>query len=1207
MKRGFAILVVVSVVFSLLESLRGAESVIISEFMASNLASVEDEDGAFSDWIELYNPGSEAVDLEGYFLTDDPAVLTKWRFPAVSIEPGRFLVVFASSKDRRDPDYELHTNFKLLSAGEFLALVAPDGESIVSSFENFPLQAADVSYGFAQDSRVLSFVRSGASAKVLVPTDGSLGNSWTDPDFTDSDWLGGTTGVGYERSSGYDSLIKLDLESRMYGANCTAYVRIAFTVDDPSAISALKLRMKYDDGFVAYLNGREIARRNAPASLSWNSTASALHDDSAAVVFESFDVYGAVDALRAGKNVLAIHGLNERLQSSDFLILPELDGVEAGTLDTSRALYLTSPTPGWANSSGYPKVSGFPVFSRESGLYDSPFDLTITTEAPGAVIRYVRGWSEPGESSSAYSGPISINGTVMIRARVFEPDAVPGPIVTRSYTVMDSNVRDFNSNLPLIILNTFGRGIGPDGYTGGYAEIFEPDETDGRTRLNGTRNFGGIVGLKQRGSSSAGFPKKMYGMETWDEHGNDEDYPLLGLPSESDWVLYAPYSDKSLMRNALAYGWSNDIDEYAPRTRFVEMFLNTGTGRLNYSHYVGVYLLVEKIKRGEDRVDIRKLVPSDDTEPDISGGYLLKIDRADPGDVGFRTARGTVIRYVSPKEERITPPQKSWIKNYMDGFEAALFGSDFRDPVSGYARWIDPDSWADHFLLTELCKNIDGYRLSTFFYKDRGGKLVMGPIWDYNLSLGNADYLHGWRTDLWYLYENNDPNGWGKWWRRLFQDVDFEQRFIDRWQNFRRSKLSLDRLLGRVDEYASLLAEAQVRNFEKWPILGQRVWPNWYIASTWQAELEWMKNWIRGRVAWIDGHYIDPPEFNRDGGAIESGFELTMTAPSGVIYYTLDGTDPRLPGGAVSPRASVYSVPIVLEENARVFARAKSGIKWSGFTAATFYVDLPQLVVSEIMFHPPDPPAESPYDDNDFEFLELLNRGGTSIDLTGVHFSSGIQFAFPEGMILRPGEYVVLVKNMEAFGSRYDTTGVLIAGEYGGFLENRGERIALSGPLEEPVYEVTYDDQWYPDTTDGRGHSLTCVDPWDPRNLWNEPESWKPSTHPLGSPGGPDSGDPALGGWQLQGDLNQDGALDISDAVGYLRMLFAGTSIDPPCEGDSLSEGGNLKLLDVNADETVDLGDAVYILAYLFSQGPEPEAGTSCIRIKGCPNTNCRQ
>jgi len=357
--------------------------------------------------------------------------------------------------------------------------------------------------------------------------------------------------------------------------------------------------------------------------------------------------------------------------------------------------------------------------------------------------------------------------------------------------------------------------------------------------------FTGSAALKVRGSSSLGFPKRSFNFEIRDETGDDLDVPLLGMPEESDWILYAPYTDKTLMRDVLAYEWSNAIGRYAPRTRFVELYMGGGGQRLTAADYLGVYVLEEKIKRNAERVDITELHPTDSTMPDVSGGYLLKVDRLDPGDSGFTTSGGVTIAYVDPKEEEITPTQAAWIQNYLNQFEAALASPSFRDPVTGYRKYIDLDSFVDHFLLVELTKNIDGYRLSTFFHKDRNGKLVMGPLWDYNLCLGNADYLQGWDPTGWYI----DALGGFPWWNRLRQDPDFVQRFIDRWGALRATLLAESRLFQTVNVKTTLLGESQVRNYQKWPILGTYVWPNWYIGQTYGDEIDFMRDWIGGFAA----------------------------------------------------------------------------------------------------------------------------------------------------------------------------------------------------------------------------------------------------------------------------------------------------------------------------------------------------------------------
>ena len=279
------------------ESQTHAPSLIISEFMAINgsKAPLEprellDEDGDSSDWIEIYNPTNAAINLEGWYLTDEANNLTRWRLPSVLIQPGQFKIVFASGKDRDDPDDELHTSFKLTGSTGFLALIKPDGETIEHAYE-YPQQFGNFSYGLSNSMANLAtettLIEESASATALIPTDDSLGLSWTEPSFDDSQWRSGSTGVGYD----YTGLVGLNV-SAMRNVNQTVYIRIPFIVENVSVIDELTLRMKYEDGFVAYLNGRELGSDNSPGlhELTWNSGANANRDDNLAVNFQDYDI-----------------------------------------------------------------------------------------------------------------------------------------------------------------------------------------------------------------------------------------------------------------------------------------------------------------------------------------------------------------------------------------------------------------------------------------------------------------------------------------------------------------------------------------------------------------------------------------------------------------------------------------------------------------------------------------------------------------------------------------------------------------------------------------------------------------------------------------------------------------------------------------------------------------------------------------------------
>ena len=359
-------------------------------------------------------------------------------------------------------------------------------------------------------------------------------------------------------------------------------------------------------------------------------------------------------------------------------------------------------------------------------------------------------------------------------------------------------IDSFSSNLPLVVMDTDAVKVDRDKLwdddgTRAWAPVdatFIPLEDDGLARLTGPPEYAGRGGLHVRGTSSAEeYDKKSYAFETWDPSDQDQDVSLLGLPAEEDWVLHGPYSDKTLMRNALAYEWSRRIGRYAARTSFVELFVvDNRRSELNWDHYRGVYTFMEKIKRDDNRVDIAKLEPEDDSEPQISGGYLLRVDwvtEAEEAAGLVETDRcACELQLASPDPDDITGAQRTWLEAWLDDFEGALLGDGFADPDQGYAAWIDVDSFVDYLLIQELARNVDAYVLSTWLQKDREGPLAMGPVWDFNGSMGNADYFEAWDTEGWHFDNPEFPadNVWAAcWWSRLLDDPAFRASVATRW------------------------------------------------------------------------------------------------------------------------------------------------------------------------------------------------------------------------------------------------------------------------------------------------------------------------------------------------------------------------------------------------------------------------------------------
>jgi hypothetical protein len=334
---------------------------------------------------------------------------------------------------------------------------------------------------------------------------------------------------------------------------------------------------------------------------------------------------------------------------------------------------------------------------------------------------------------------------------------------------------------------------------------------------------------------------------------------------------------------------------------------------------------------------------------------------------------------VEPKEEEITVAQASYLTSYLNQMEAALNGPGFANPLTGYAAYLDAGSFIDHHIMVEMTKNIDGYRLSTFFFKDRNGKLNSGPIWDYNLTLGNANYLDGWLPSGWYYTQLG--GGDYPWWPRLFQDPEFQMRYADRWYELRRDTFQTARLLADIDATAALLNESQARNYVRWPILGTYVWPNWYIGATYNDEIVWMKQWLADRLTWIDSQFPAPPAFSHAGGEVPSGLNVSITAAGGTIYYTLDGSDPRLSGGAVSPSAVAYAGALVIEQQTFVRTRSLNGGVWSAINQATFS-PVPPVYINEVL---PVNVSVAADDHGDFDpWIELYNPTTTTVDLGGL-------------------------------------------------------------------------------------------------------------------------------------------------------------------------------------------------------------------------------
>ncbi len=1124
-----------------------AAEVRINEILAINDGALEDGDGDSSDWIELHNPGATPVDLDGWSLTDDPLVVAKWVFPAVTLPPGGYLVVFASGKNRAVAGSELHTNFRLDGDGEYLGLARPDGSIAHQLAPAFPRQRRDVSFGVTTES--VTPVDAGTRADVLVPGDDSLGRDWTLPELVpDGSWSAATLGVGFDvggerparlvslwsldgrfdddagpndgrfvggaprwvdgfdgtpggalrldgaseyvavaqndvlpvfnrpaytvsmwvrglpqadrrvfsegsstnnspvfnigvdvtgatgavdifirdaagaalvshrRSAGvafdgewhhiawtddggqaalfidgvldpvdfsyskralpldrtsigailragdsfhfagdiddvsiwdrvledgeierlaaggsplalssYDGLIETDVGDAMLGRNASLYMRVPFTLDDPDAFDALDLEVLYDDGLVAYLNGREVARRNAPVELSWNAAATTARDPDAATAIERIVLAGELDALAPGENLLAFHALNVSPDDRDFLLVPRLVA-SSSRLEALR--FFSTPTPGGPNTGGFVDFVADTQFTVDRGFFDAPFDVEITTETPDAEIRYTLDGSEPSATTGeVYTGPIRIASTTVLRAAAFREDHRPSNVDTQTYIFLADVLRqtrppgfpttwggitaDYDMDpevvgapafrdliepaflsLPTVSLvadpdDLFGpRGIYRDpGQRGRASErraSFELISDSGDFQVNaGLRPFGNTS------RSLSATPKQGLRLVFRDEYG----------PTR---LRFPVFRDSPL----------ESFDTLVLRTNFTDTWLSPSSGERAGAQYIRD----EWVRRRQLAMG-RPAAHGMFVHLFIDGLYWGVYDLTERPDAAFAAS------YLGGNED-------DWdvIKNHeevLDGEADAyrrldsLARADLRDDAA-YARVaaeVDVDNLIDYMILNMLAPAVDwpgNYYMSR--RREPGGRWRFFS-WDSDKlffeGLGVDRTGPHWR----------DVDSPTKFHHALRANEEYRVRFGDRLHRHFSDdgELTTAAVTGSWRELAGEIEQAMICESARWGD-ARRARP--YLPAEWSAAVE---SFVRGlasrparvleqfrcRVSWAGCEPMIPsvaaPVISPAAGRIDRGVELRIAAPSGEIHYTLDGSDPRLPGGAISETATLWS------------------------------------------------------------------------------------------------------------------------------------------------------------------------------------------------------------------------------------------------------------------------------------------------------------
>ena len=438
----------------------------------------------------------------------------------------------------------------------------------------------------------------------------------------------------------------------------------------------------------------------------------------------------------------------------------------------------------------------------------------------------------------------------------------------------------FSSHLPIVSIDTDGKEIPEDDpRIIAWMGVIDNGPDRQNHRSDPFNGYDGRISIELRGSSSLMFPKKNFSLETQDSIGENLNVPLLGLPEENDWVLHGPYSDKTLMRNVLTLRLANDLGRYASRTRFCELFLN--------DNYRGVYVLMEKIKRDRNRVDIARLDADDLSGDSLTGGYVIKIDWYEGWGQGWTSdysEGGINFAFHHPPAHRLESEQKAYIENFVTTFEETLAGSGFKDESTGYSKYIETASFIDYFIVNEFCRNVDGFSISVYMHKERdsrGGLLRMGPVWDFNLAYGNQYEGDFWSYEGW-IYDNwLDPVPF--WWERFQDDPAYNEQLNCRWQGLRSDLLSLDRVYGLIDEYVEEMGTAVERNFDRWPVLGEVIWPNYpeFVRETYPEEIGVLKWWIAERVDWLDE--------NMPGTCPNVGEEIISRGLSASVYPNPSG------------------------------------------------------------------------------------------------------------------------------------------------------------------------------------------------------------------------------------------------------------------------------------------------------------------------------
>ncbi|MFT5240393.1 MAG: hypothetical protein ACI9OU_001412 [Candidatus Promineifilaceae bacterium] len=1129
-------------------------TVVINELVAINETGLTDADGDPSDWMELYNASSSAVNLSGWHLTDDSSDLTRWTFPSTNLAPFGFIVVFASGKDHRTAGQELHTDFKLSGSGEYLALIRPDGTTVEHAYTpGFPAQKTDASYGIPADSAAtLTLVSTGATCTAWVPTDDSAASNWLDLAFNDSGWAAGQTGVGYENAPGnsinYTDLISTDLLDAMYNSNRTAYIRIPFDLTEVALPHQLVLNVQFDDGFAAYINGNLVAATNAPPSPDWSDGSTAPHDDDEAILFNPFALPGAAALLLPATNLLAIHGLNRDVDSSDFLVRPELLGVPLSTNISASPQHFSTPTPGAPNSAEILGLVGDPLFSVERGYYNVPFPLSITTLTAQAAIYVTGDSSDPSPTNGTlYTQAMVISNTTILRAAAFRASYQSSDISTHTYIFLDDVIHQTGVGRPgppdpatsdwsyemdpdivqdlrfsqhmtnaLLSLPALCLALPDDALWGTNGIYANPDQFGfdweracaiELISADGKDDFQVNAGLRIQGAGSRfrNIGKKSMRLAFRERYGDtrleEPFFPDADVASFDaitlrgnyfdSWTVHAAGNGETIgrlaalqFRDAFARHTHADMGRHAIQDRWVHLYLN--------GVYWGIYNATER--------------PDQEFAADYFGGTPEDYDILKQRPLG--TANG------SPPEI-VNGDLSAW--NEL----ITLVKSDTTDPAV-YAQIEDVlqiDAFIDYIILNIWGGNADWPHNNWYGIRNKtiGAKWYFTE-WDGENFIFNLSESSKLTTNI-----DNSP---GILYDRLRLNTEFQLRFADHLQRHSANggALTPEAGIARLRAITNNIALSMIAESARWG--DERVNPPYTPPDHWDVTLaNKITTYLPQRTAIVLTQFnsidlypdLEAPTLHPHGGQMTAGSLVSITGSN--IFYTLDGSDPR-EGGSGNAVGFSYTAPIPFAHTMRIKARARdAGGNWSPLTEGVFTHDQhTPLIVTEIMYHPRPPTpgsSETNYVSSDFEFIEIQNTATQTIGLAGLTIDRGLLFDFDRAtsLTLAPGAVAVIVRNADAFAFRYPAVSAsavlgIFQGTYDRFpiqrLANDGETVRCVDALGRNIQDITYDDIWY-SATDGLGYSLTRVIPTADSEDLSKPTAWQTSSLLDGTPGVMDS------------------------------------------------------------------------------------------------------